>query len=403
MALEGQLSDFGLAEIFQLISGQQKSGFLTLEARQEMVFVFDKGLLISTRDRRSEGLDWLEKHLRDYGYFDDEQWRHIEFVRSNASLDLTEILLSEGLVEQEELTRILAAVAQELTFEGMKLSRGRYYFAPTRNSPEGIRARVSLDVQGLLMEAARRLDEEPRLAEFFPSPLVTFAAGPRAVERDELPPRDARLLRLALKGEPLGRIVRQARTDGFTARERLKEMCEEGHLRLVMPEGDADPGETGPGGRQSARRAGALRAPLPTTLAVLALLGVGCLRWLPVLGLAVGPVAPGIPGGPAGDAAAASRSAAPASALTSWVGFQAWFSPLERPDAEAIADLRLNQIREDVAAALELHRLAHGRYPDDLAQLVTEGVLERRRYGMLVEHGWRYRVLPQGTGYSLST
>ncbi len=34
MALEGQLSDFNLAEILQLLAGQQKSGFLNLEGKR---------------------------------------------------------------------------------------------------------------------------------------------------------------------------------------------------------------------------------------------------------------------------------------------------------------------------------------------------------------------------------
>ncbi|MDX2474806.1 MAG: DUF4388 domain-containing protein, partial [Candidatus Krumholzibacteria bacterium] len=34
MALEGQLSDFNLAEILQLLSSQQKSGFLNLETKR---------------------------------------------------------------------------------------------------------------------------------------------------------------------------------------------------------------------------------------------------------------------------------------------------------------------------------------------------------------------------------
>ena len=40
MALEGKLSDFGFAEILQLVETQQKSGFLTLTGRITLVFAF---------------------------------------------------------------------------------------------------------------------------------------------------------------------------------------------------------------------------------------------------------------------------------------------------------------------------------------------------------------------------
>jgi hypothetical protein len=64
MALEGQLSDFNLAEILQLLASQQKSGFLNLETKRNMVFIFDKGVLVSTRDRRSRSRDPLESFRR---------------------------------------------------------------------------------------------------------------------------------------------------------------------------------------------------------------------------------------------------------------------------------------------------------------------------------------------------
>ncbi len=98
MALEGQLSDFNLAEILQLLASQQKSGFLNLETNRNMVFIFDKGVLISTRDRRSRSRDPLESFLRAYGFLNEQQWKHIEYVGKNSSLDLTEILISEGIM-----------------------------------------------------------------------------------------------------------------------------------------------------------------------------------------------------------------------------------------------------------------------------------------------------------------
>ena len=114
MALEGQLSDFNLAEILQLLSSQQKSGFLNLETNRNMVFIFDKGVLISTRDRRSRSRDPLESFLRAYGFFNEQQWKHIEYVRKNSSLDLTEILVSEGLMDNAEMDRVLKCLAQEM-------------------------------------------------------------------------------------------------------------------------------------------------------------------------------------------------------------------------------------------------------------------------------------------------
>jgi len=161
MALEGQLSDFNLAEILQLLASQQKSGFLNLETTRQVVFIFDKGVLISTRDRRARSRDPLESYLRAYGFFTEQQWKHVEYVSKNSSLDLSEILISESMLSEAELDKALKSLAQEMVFAGMKMRRGRYHFTPTKDTPPGVKWRYSLDVQGLLMESARRLDEEP--------------------------------------------------------------------------------------------------------------------------------------------------------------------------------------------------------------------------------------------------
>ena len=53
MALEGNLSAFGLSEILQLIAVQQKSGMLSVNSGSgAMVLFFRDGNLVSTRDRR---------------------------------------------------------------------------------------------------------------------------------------------------------------------------------------------------------------------------------------------------------------------------------------------------------------------------------------------------------------
>jgi len=232
MALEGQLSDFSLEEILQLIAVQQKSGFLVLKHDRELVFYFDRGVLISTRDRRNPGDDPLAVYLRRYGFLTPEQWTHIDYVLKHATLDLTEVLLSENLLDESTLTSVLQSLAQELVHEGMKLKRGRYHFTATADVNTGIRGRIAMDVQGLLMEAARRLDEESRLLEKFPTTSVTFARGPKPPQAGELGEISARVLRLAAQGRALGEIIAQARASAFIVREVLASLVESGALTM---------------------------------------------------------------------------------------------------------------------------------------------------------------------------
>ncbi|HPF69609.1 MAG TPA: DUF4388 domain-containing protein [Candidatus Krumholzibacteria bacterium] len=346
MALEGQLSDFNLAEILQLISSQQKSGFLNLETTREMVFVFDKGELISTRDRRDRSRDPLESFLRAYGFFDAEQWKHIEYVRANSSLDLTEILVSEGLLDERELDRVLRSVAQEMTVAGMKLRRGRYHFTPTQGTPPGVRRPLKTDVQGLLMEAARRVDEEPLLREALPTQSLTFTQGAKVLPAEALGETGQRVMKLALAGLNLGQIIRQGRTESFVVRDLIKNWCAEGVLALHNPgDGEGDGQDEG-GRRLNLKFATGLRS-VPMTLLVLGLVAAGLYgRWFLL------PAEAGNPG----------------------------------------QSLRESQLRAEVVEAARLYRFDQGAWPGGLTDLVRAGLLSPGTALIIEDLGWTYRL-----------
>jgi len=355
MALEGQLSDFNLAEILQLIATQQKSGFLNLDAHRNMVFIFDKGVLISTRDRRDKSRDPLESFLRAYGFFNDSQWKHIGYVKGNSSLDLTEILVSEGMLSDEELIRVLKCLAQEMAHQGMKLRRGRYHFSPTKDSPHGIRGRFRLDVQGLLMEAARRLDEESGLREALPSQAITFSQGGKAVPVDGLTPTSKRIMKLALAGLPLGRIVRQGRVESFVARDILKTWCDEKILVMHLPGDDDEDEQDGARAGRKIRFNPGLKSLTLTVMAVLMLGAVGYLRWFSVVE----------------------------------------FAP------HSGQDLRQSQLRAEVIEAARLYRYGEGNWPESLGELVRKGQLDPATQATVESLGWKYDLNRKEDRFSL--
>ena len=357
MALEGKLSDFNLAEILQLISSQQKSGFLNLEATRDMVFIFDKGVLISTRDRRSRSRDPLESFLLAYGFFSEDQWKHVEFVARNSSLDLTEILVSEDLLSEAELMRVLRSLAQEMATKGMKLRRGSYHFNPTKGTPPGVRTRLDMDVQGLLMESARRLDEEPILREALPNPGITFVQGDKVISEQALSPTGRHVMGLALAGLPLGRIIRQGRAESFVVRDLLKTWCEEGFLFIDRSEGgghqDSEEGAT----RRSLKINPDLRRAPVVLLFLLMLGGLGWLRW-------------SLPAAPLNGRAQALREA---------------------------------QLRSELTSAATLYRYREGQWPESLELLVRQGTLPEATLQTVQTLGWQYKLDSKRDRYELGS
>jgi hypothetical protein len=348
-----------------------------------MVFVFDKGVLISTRDRRSDSPDPLETYLKTYGFFDEAQWKHIDFIRTNSSLDLTEILISEQLMDEASLEQTLKSIAQEMAHRGMKLRRGRYHFTATKDTPPGVRGRYHIDVQALLMEAARRLDEEPLLLQALPSQAITFIPGSQSPPADALSATGKRILDLAMAGYPLGRIIRSGQTDSFTVRDLLHDFCEQGFLEAHHPGGDtsATKSTADTGGQK--RPALKLRSVALTILVTGGLLAFGGLRWGPIIA----------DGGAELGLAAVTRDHDDDTSQPPWL----------RQVQRAARDLRLRQIRAELVDALELFHYRHGNYPQNLRELVAFGLLNEPTQRVASELGWTYSLLDGGRGYSLAT
>lgn len=387
MALKGQLHDFNLAEILQLIATQQKSGFLVLEGHREMVFVFDKGVLISTRDRRSRGADPLEEYLRNYGFFSEAQWNHVGYIRENSSLDLTEILISEEMLSKEQMDTILQGVAREMAHRGMKMRRGRYNFTATKDTPPGVRWRIAMDVQGVLMEAARRVDEESELMKLFPSSHITFVQGQTPPPPDALSTVGRRIIKLALGGRSLGKIVRLAHTDSFTTRELLKSFLDEGWLAAIMPETEEELAEKSSQKKRDNRDRG-LKHPLLSVLVVMVMLAFGAFRWGPLM---LGEMALIGLAEPVSSLADQSPTSGDIDAEVSWLD----------EGQLACRNLRLRQVRAEVAEAAHHYHITHGSYPGGLDALIAEGMLAPATGAVVARLGWQYAQFDAGQAYRL--
>lgn len=225
--LQGRLADFTLEEILQLIALQQKTGLLTVDASYPMFLAFDSGMLVAYRDRRRAGADPLEDFLKRYGFFEVAAWENVEFVQKNSRLDLTEILVNEKMLTEEELEKVQFDAAQEDVFRGMQLRDGRYHFTPGHDSLTGLRGRVRFKVDGLLMEAVRRIDEIAGLRETFFSNDLTIRRTDVEVDVEERSPSEQKLLGLLGRENMLGVLVANGRMAEFDTLSYLEQLRED--------------------------------------------------------------------------------------------------------------------------------------------------------------------------------
>jgi hypothetical protein len=173
MALEGNLNSFGLSEILQLISVQQKTGMLTVQSEHgNGVMFFRDGQVVSTRDRRRRARDPFKDYVTRYGVLGREALMRISQIASQSKLDFVDIIASEGLLTEADLEKHWRKQLQEAMHDVLTWEQCSYKFISSEEIVKDIKTLESYSVEAMLMESMRRIDEFPQMLEQFPSDMT---------------------------------------------------------------------------------------------------------------------------------------------------------------------------------------------------------------------------------------
>jgi hypothetical protein len=356
MALSGSLREFHLSEIVQLLSGQRKTGCLTLTRGAERVHLyFREGRLTGVRDPGLAPNDPLMAFLRRTRWLSDEQLRGVESLHAESGRDVLDILLNGRYIDTEDLSALYERMTIDLLFRLLSWEDAEYSFLA--GPPPESALPVSFTTDGLLMEAVRRVDEHRRYLRELPEaheiPGLRELPDPDAPLSEE----EKEIFALVDGNRTVAEIVAEAPLCDFEALEGLASLFENRWLEVV---GSREIG----GSRIEHKKtveAAPVRKPTP--------------QWGVAVGLTFVVLA----------------------ALAAW-------QPLRyRPSGEAISPERDPHQRarlDDVRAALAVYRHEHGHYPTSLDELVRSEWLQPGQL-RFPGHTLRYELTEGGRQYLL--
>jgi len=162
MILWGKISQFSVFMVLQLLASYRKSGLLELEDNEERATIYLKdGYIEAVSVPRSDHL--LGARLVKAGHVSQADLRKI--ILSSALVDKREFLgitlMNSGLVDKTTMSEIIAQQAYENTLELSNWVEGTFKFVVPRK-PVVFPISPHINVQHLLLETSRRLDEGQR-------------------------------------------------------------------------------------------------------------------------------------------------------------------------------------------------------------------------------------------------
>ena len=180
MAIEGQLSDVGLADIMQLLAVGRKTGCLTVTDRSSFGYIYmeDGRVIYANVLNRPDRLG--ELLVRNQIIDRNELSRAMEEQARQPGLRLGRILVSRGTITEEDLSRFITVQVEEAVYHLFSWERGAFHFEPDSHPDDTMGPHVSVSAESLLLEGARRVDEWSMIEKKIPSMDLVFAREERA-------------------------------------------------------------------------------------------------------------------------------------------------------------------------------------------------------------------------------
>lgn len=169
MALEGNISEFSLPEILQLIASQRKSGVLSLEHEgDEAALDFDEGSITGGYYRHRGKQKHLSEYLFQSNLVSADRLAEADDVCGKTKAPVEEYLIEMGYLSKEDFEEAIRFKIQEILDEVFTWLDGHYVFDVKIKLYPRTKYPVLLSTDGFLLEGMRRLDEWLRIRKIVP-------------------------------------------------------------------------------------------------------------------------------------------------------------------------------------------------------------------------------------------
>lgn len=241
MALKGNLRDFSTTQLLNLINLAHKTGTLTIGARDTQArLCFREGKLIyATMDGQG---DHLAAMLQRAGKITEEQARAIQAQGSAKSdKELGLLLLNAGYVNQDDIVVSVRTHILNNVYPLFTCSEGTFHFE-SNVLPFGDRITIPIDLENVIMEGSRRLQESEQLQEKLPNLDVALRFGERPGTRlrdISLSVEEWRVVSFINPRNTVRQIAQHNNMSDFQIRKIVYGLLQAGLVELVRPEGVA--------------------------------------------------------------------------------------------------------------------------------------------------------------------
>jgi len=247
MALKGHLRDFSTTQLLNLVNLARKTGTLTIDTRETQIrLCFKEGKLVYSA-LNGQGAS-LAAVLHQAGKITEEQSRMIQTqakIKSDKELGL--LLMNAGYVSQTDIVQSVRAHILNNVYPLFTWSEGTFRFE-SNLLPFENRITIPIDLESVIMEGSRRMQEWERLQDELPhlDMALKFADRPNVSLRNiNLSVEEWRVVSFINPRNTVRQIAQYNNLSDFQIRKIVYGLLQAGLVELIQPEGAAKPVPSG--------------------------------------------------------------------------------------------------------------------------------------------------------------
>ena len=222
--------------LLQWLSFGQKTGKLVIRnSSVEKTMFVQKGKIVSSAS--TDPREYLGQFLMSYGYIDEEELRKAMEVQVQSKILLGKILVIIEAISEADLRRLMKIKAEEEIYDVFLWPDGEFHFYDDQR-PVMEFVPLHLDVNGIIMEGSRRVDEWDRIRKVITSSAL-IPATKKKVKISGLNEAQRKIVDLIDGQRTIEEIVLESRSSTFVVSSTIATLVESGAVETA--EGAAPP------------------------------------------------------------------------------------------------------------------------------------------------------------------
>ena len=232
MGLSGNLQTMLFADLLQWLSLGQKTGTLLVSAGAiEKRIYFKGGKVIASAS--TDPREYLSEFLMSQGYINQEQLNKAIQAQGQSRMLLGKILVMIDSISEKDLLRLMRMKAEEEIYDLFLWSAGDFQFIDDE-LPTMEMVPLKVDVTGVIMEGTKRLDEWRRVKDLVPDPsFIPIIDQP--IDQNQYGEAQKLIIQLVNGHRSIAEIISDGHATTYLTTMTLADLARAGVMRFLEP------------------------------------------------------------------------------------------------------------------------------------------------------------------------